>query len=111
MSRAQPRVVFLDAATYGDISLRRFTETWDCTVHQVTAPGETAQRLAGHMIAVTNKVVIDKATLNSAEARDLKLIAVAATGTDIIDREQAATSKSATCPVMRPSRWRSLRWR
>ncbi len=92
MSRARPRVVFLDAATYGDISLRRFTETWDCTVHQVTAPGETAQRLAGHMIAVTNKVVIDKATLNSAEARDLKLIAVAATGTDIIDREQAARS-------------------
>lgn len=99
MSRARPRVVFLDAATYGDISLRRFTETWDCTVHQVTAPGETAQRLAGHMIAVTNKVVIDKATLNSAEARDLKLIAVAATGTDIIDREQAARRDVKVCNV------------
>jgi len=99
MSRARPRVVFLDAATYGDISLRRFTETWDCTVHQVTAPGETAQRLAGHMIAVTNKVVIDKATLNSAEARDLKLIAVAATGTDIIDREQAARCDVKVCNV------------
>ena len=99
MSRARPRVVFLDAATYGDISLRRFTETWDCTVHQVTAPGETAQRLAGHMIAVTNKVVIDKATLNSAEARDLKLIAVAATGTDIIDREQAVRRDVKVCNV------------
>jgi len=99
MSRARPRVVFLDAATYGDISLRRFTETWDCTVHQVTAPGETAQRLAGHMIAVTNKVVIDKATLNLAEARDLKLIAVAATGTDIIDREQAARRDVKVCNV------------
>ena len=99
MSRARPRVVFLDAATYGDISLRRFTETWDCIVHQITAPGETAQRLAGHMIAVTNKVVIDKATLNSAEARDLKLIAVAATGTDIIDREQAARRDVKVCNV------------
>ena len=99
MSRARPRVVFLDAATYGDISLRRFTETWDCIVYQITAPGETAQRLAGHMIAVTNKVVIDKATLNSAEARDLKLIAVAATGTDIIDREQAARRDVKVCNV------------
>jgi glycerate dehydrogenase len=99
MSRARPRVVFLDAATYGDISLQRFTETWDCTVHQVTGPGQTAQRLAGHLIAVTNKVVIDKATLNSAEARDLKLIAVAATGTDIIDREQAARRDVKVCNV------------
>src|SRR5258705_876355 len=99
MSRARPRVVFLDAATYGDISLQRFSDSWDCTVHQVTGPGQTAQRLAGHMIAVTNKVVIDKATLNSAEARDLKLIAVAATGTDIIDRAQAARCDVKVCNV------------
>ena len=35
-------------------------------------------KLAGHSIAVTNKVVFDKAILSSPEARDLKLIAVAA---------------------------------
>ena len=103
-----------DAATYGDISLERFTE--DLGLHRfikLPAPGETAQRLAGHMIAVTNKVVIDKATLNSAEARDLKLIAVAATGTDIIDREQAAQRDVKVCnvPGYATHRWRSLRWR
>src|SRR5438046_4391690 len=99
MNRQQARVVFLDAATYGDISLRRFTDTWDCTIHQVTSPSETVPRLAGHAVAVTNKVVINKAILNSAEARDLKLIVVAATGTDIIDREEATNHGVKVCNV------------
>ena len=38
MTTAQPRIVFLDAATYGDISLRSFTDRWQCTVHQLTRP-------------------------------------------------------------------------
>jgi len=78
MSDRQPRIVFLDATTYGDISLQRFTERWDCTIHQVTSPHETIQRLTGHTVAVTNKVVIDQPVLSSPEAKDLKLIAVAA---------------------------------
>src|SRR5258705_8415660 len=90
MTPERARIVFLDAATYGDISLERFTKTWDCTIHQVTSRGETISRLAGHSVAVTNKVVIDKSVLDSAEAKDLRLIAVAATGTDIIDREEAS---------------------
>jgi glycerate dehydrogenase len=97
---AQPaRVVFLDAATYGDMSLRSFTERWRCTVHQVTCPDETIERLAGHCVAVTNKVVIDRAVLESREARDLKFIAVAATGTDIIDKEAAAKHGVKVCNV------------
>ena len=99
MTAERARIVFLDAATYGDISLERFTETWDCTIHQVTSRGETILRLAGHSVAVTNKVVIDKAMLDSAEAKDLRLIAVAATGTDIIDREEAARRGVKVCNV------------
>jgi glycerate dehydrogenase len=99
MTTARPRIVFLDAATYGDISLRSFTDRWQCTVHQVTRPEETIQRLAGHAVAVTNKVVMDRAVLNSNEARDLKLIAVAATGTDIIDKAAAAQRGVAVCNV------------
>jgi glycerate dehydrogenase len=99
MTTAQPRIVFLDAATYGEISLRSFTDRWQCTVHQVTRPEETIQRLAGHAVAVTNKVVMDRAVLNSNEARDLKLIAVAATGTDIIDKAAAAQRDVAVCNV------------
>lgn len=90
MSTEQSRIVILDAATYGDTSLKLFTDTWNCTVHQVTTPTETIERIAGHTIAVTNKVAFDKTVMNSAEARNLKLIAVAATGTDIIDKEEAA---------------------
>jgi len=99
MTTAQPRIVFLDAATYGDLSLRSFTDRWQCTVHQVTHPEETIQRLAGHAVAVTNKVVMDRAALNSNEARDLKLIAVAATGTDIVDKAAAAQRGVAVCNV------------
>lgn len=99
MSRRQTRVVFLDAATYGDVSLKRFMDSWGCTVHQVTSPSETIRRLAGHSVVVTNKVVIDRPVLSSPEAKDLKLIAVAATGTDIIDREEAARRGVKVCNV------------
>jgi glycerate dehydrogenase len=97
MSRAE--VVFLDAATYGDISLQRFSDRWTCTVHQVTRPMETSQRLDGHSIAVTNKVAIDEAVLASPGARALKLIVIAATGTDIIDRETAKRFGVKVCNV------------
>jgi len=99
MSAGPTRIVFLDAATYGDISLQSFTANWDCTIHQVTRPEETIARLAGFSVAVTNKVVIDRAALHSAEARELKLIAVAATGTDIIDRAAAAQCGVKVCNV------------
>jgi glycerate dehydrogenase len=99
MSVQQPKIVFLDAATYGDSSLQEFTDKWDCTIHEVTRSAETLARLAGHSIAVTNKVVIDKTVLNSREASELRLIAVAATGTDIIDREEAASRNVKVCNV------------
>jgi glycerate dehydrogenase len=99
MSAAEPRVVFLDAATYGDASLQPFTERWPCTIHELTAPAEVASRLAGHSVAVTNKVVIDRGILESAEARGLRLIAVAATGTDIIDRQTAQALNVKVCNV------------
>lgn len=96
---SSPKVVFLDAATYGDISLKRFSDRWNCTVHQITCPADTLQRLDGHSIAVTNKVAIDEAVLASTGARELKLIAIAATGTDIIDCEAARKFGVKVCNV------------
>jgi glycerate dehydrogenase len=99
MPTAQPRIVFLDAKTFGDVSLKPFTEPWHCTIHQVTSAAEVAQRLKDHSVAVTNKVPIDQATLGTPEAADLRLIAVAATGTDIIDREAAKQCEVRVCNV------------
>ena len=33
-----PKIVFLDAATYGDISLPRFIKQWDCTIYPDNEP-------------------------------------------------------------------------
>ncbi len=99
MNKLKLRLVFLDAATYGDVSLEPFFERWDCTVHQVTGPAETLGRIAGHSIVVTNKVVIDAAMFGSAQARELKLVVVAATGTDDIDLEAARKSGITVCNV------------
>ncbi|HEX5605657.1 MAG TPA: D-2-hydroxyacid dehydrogenase [Candidatus Binatia bacterium] len=99
MSPPQTKIIFLDAATYGDVSLTHFTDLWECTIYQTTRSNETAQRLAGHTLVVTNKVEIDELILGSPEARDLKLIAVAATGTDIIDRKAASAHGVRVCNV------------
>jgi glycerate dehydrogenase len=78
------RIVFLDRATIGPtVELRRpdFQHEW--IEHQATAGGEVAKRLAGATVAITNKVPIREAAL--AGLPDLKMIAVAATGYDVVD--------------------------
>jgi glycerate dehydrogenase len=93
------KIVLLDAVTYGDVSLQIFSDRWDSTIHQVTTPAEVWQRLRGQSVVVTNKVVIDRTVLSSPAAQELKLIAVAATGTDIIDREAAKEIGVTVCNV------------
>jgi glycerate dehydrogenase len=93
------KIVLLDAATYGDVSLQLFSDRWDCAIHQVTTPAELGERLKRQSVAVTNKVAIDRTVLSSRAVEDLKLIAVAATGTDIIDREAAKEIGVTVCNV------------
>ena len=99
MSRSQLRIVFLDAATFGDVSLDRFTAQWDCSVRALTKPTEVLQRIEGSPVVITNKVVLDRSILDSPEAADLKLIAVAATGTDNVDLEAARNRGIRVCNV------------
>lgn len=99
MSKSPLRIVFLDAATFGDFSLERFTAAWDCTVHQLTQPAEVLQRIDGFPIVVTNKVALDKSTIHSPQAANLKLIAEAATGTDNIDLAAARDRGIPVCNV------------
>lgn len=62
-----------------------------------TRPNETAERLAGAQIVITNKVVIGEAEM--AAAPDLKLIAVAATGVNNIDLAAARKRGIAVCNI------------
>lgn len=78
------RIVFLDRATIGPsvtIGKPGFAHEW--VEHQTTAEAEAAARLEGATIAITNKVPIRDATL--AQLPDLRMIAVAATGYDVVD--------------------------
>jgi glycerate dehydrogenase len=95
------RLVFFDAATYGDISLKPFAAAWACTIHPHSTPAEVRQRLEGKQAAIVNKVRLDRALLSSAEAKALKLIAVAATGTDNVDLEAASARGIVVCNVPR----------
>jgi len=58
-----------------------FEHSW--AEYPVTAASELPQRLAGATIAITNKVALREETLR--RLPDLKMIAVAATGYDVID--------------------------
>jgi len=99
MDRKTLRLVFLDIATFGDVSLERFRGRWSCTLHPHTAPSQVRERLEGHDVAIVNKVVFNRTILDSPEARDLRLIAVAATGTDNVDLEAARQRDIRVCNV------------
>ncbi|WP_148715791.1 D-2-hydroxyacid dehydrogenase [Chitinolyticbacter meiyuanensis] len=91
-----PRLVFLDRATL-PTALRQpaFDHEWLEYAH--STPQEAAERLAGAQVAITNKVPITAATL--AAAPDLKLVAVAATGYNIIDLAACRQRGVAVCNI------------
>lgn len=83
------RGVLLDLDTLGDdLDLGQLEASLDeWTFHPVTAPGEVAARIAGADVVVSNKVMLDGATI--AAAGGLRFIAVAATGTNNVDLDAA----------------------
>ncbi len=83
--------VFLDLSSIDrdDIqwsSLRRLAEQWDW--HQETTPRQMPERVLDADLVVRNKVVLDRSTLLA--CKRLKLICIAATGTNNVDLEAAA---------------------
>ncbi len=78
------KIVCLERATLApEIIIRRPAFAHEWTDHDRTTPEQVAGRLAGAAIAVINKVRVGEEAL--AKLPDLKLIAVAATGTDNVD--------------------------
>lgn len=79
-------VVFLDLASLdkGDLDTSELrARAADFTAYPSTAPEQVQERIAGRGVVITNKVVIDEAAMQSNP--DLRLILVAATGTNNID--------------------------
>ncbi len=78
------RIVFLDRATLPEfIELKAFEFPHDIVTYDQTAATQVSERIRDAHIVVTNKVPVSAENL--AEANNLKLVAVAATGTNIID--------------------------
>ncbi len=76
------KVVFLDRSTLrANVRRPAFEHVWE--EHETTRPDELVGRLRGASVAITNKVPLRGAELG--QLPDLRMIAVAATGYDVID--------------------------
>ena len=76
------RIVFLDSDTLvADFHLPKFAHQWES--YPATSPEDVASRLKDASIAITNKVALRREVLESLPG--LRMIAVAATGTDNVD--------------------------
>ena len=91
------KIVFLDFSTLGTLDISRFGDFGMVEVYETTLPEETAYRVADADVVVTNKVVIDTATIFG--ATKLKLICVAATGVNNIDLDAARKTGVAVANV------------
>jgi len=82
------RIVFLDIKTIGEVpNLDKLKQLGTFKSYPVTKPDQTAERIKDADVVITNKVVLDKPLID--EAKNLKLICVAATGMNNIDRTSA----------------------
>jgi len=92
----QHHIVFLDRSTL-DARVRRpaFEHSWE--EYPTTAAPEILGRLGNATIAITNKVPLRKETL--AKLPKLKMIAVAATGYDVIDTEYCKAHSIAVANI------------
>lgn len=77
-------IVFLDSATcIAEIRRPKFDHQWK--EYPATSAGQTLERLKDATIAITNKVLLSRAILE--QLPKLKMVAVAATGTNNVDTE------------------------
>ena len=84
-------IAILDGFTVnpGDLSWDAFKEMGNFIVYDRTAPSEVVERAADADIVLTNKVVLDRAVIESLPR--LKYIGVLATGYNVVDLQAAAS--------------------
>lgn len=83
------KIVFLDAATMGNVSFEPFERLGDFTRFENSTPEEARERVRDIDVLLINKVLVDRGLIDSAP--NLKLICIAATGVNNIDVEYAAS--------------------
>ena len=84
----KPNIVFLDAYSLGKADLSAIRALGNSTEYEYTRRDQIIERCREAEVAITNKVVFDRATLE--QLPRLRLICVAATGMNHIDLEAAA---------------------
>lgn len=84
----KPKGVFLDFATVGpDVDVASLERVVDLECHTATAPEHVPARIRGHDVVIVNKAQVSRRAL--AQAPQVKLIALVATGTDNVDTAAA----------------------
>jgi len=94
------RAVFLDFDTVGpgDIDIAPLLELLPgLKLYSHTRPGQIAERIDGAEVVLINKVRLDATLLSDAE--DLRLVCLAATGTDNVDLVAAREQRIAICNI------------
>ncbi len=83
------KLVFLDAATMGDVSFAPFESLGEFVRYETSTPEEALERVKDIDVLMINKVYVGKELIDAAP--NLKLICIAATGVNNIDVEYAAS--------------------
>ncbi len=91
------KLTFLDSASVGDVDLSAFEKYGDFTRHDLTGHENLAERIKDTDVVITNKVYFGAAEMDM--AKNLKLIAVAATGYNNIDLHEAKKRKISVANV------------
>jgi glycerate dehydrogenase len=89
-------IVFLDRATLA-VPLRAPDFSHDYHEYAATTAEQAVERLRGATIAIINKVPLRAATLS--QLPDLKLIALAATGSDCVDKDYCRAQGITVCNI------------
>ena len=92
------KIVILDAETLGeDIDLTFLNEIGETIIYKSTPEEMVAQRINDANVVILNKIKLYKNNL--ADANNLKLICITATGFDNVDIDYAKQHKIAVCNV------------
>ena len=83
------KIVFLDAATMGDVSFEPFEQLGEFVSYATSTPTEARERVKDADVVMINKVIVNQELIDAAPS--LKLICVAATGVNNIDVDYAAS--------------------